>query len=56
MKTDIEIAHSIQLEKISEIAKKIGIERLVYSHGPYIAKIPCCSMIKRKRAKANSFW
>ena len=49
MKTDIEIAHSIQLEKISEIAHKIGIEEeSIISHGPYIAKIPCCSIDKKK--------
>lgn len=54
MKTDIEIAHSIQLEKISEIAKKIGIEEdSIISHGPYIAKIPCCSIDKKKARKSK---
>lgn len=54
MKTDIEIAHSIQLEKISEIAKKIGIEEdSIISHGPYIAKIPCCSIDKKKVRKSK---
>jgi len=54
MKTDIEIAHSIQLEKISEIAKKNGIEEeSIISHGPYIAKIPCCSIDKKKARKSK---
>lgn len=54
MKTDIEIAHSIQLEKISEIAHKIGIEEeSIISHGPYIAKIPCCSIDKKKARKSK---
>lgn len=54
MKTDIEIAHSIQLEKISEIASKIGIEEeSIISHGPYIAKIPCCSIDKKKARKSK---
>lgn len=54
MKTDIEIAHSIQLEKISEIANKIGIEEdSLISHGPYIAKIPCCSIDKKKARKSK---
>ncbi|NDV47216.1 formate--tetrahydrofolate ligase [Paludibacter sp. 221] len=41
MKTDIEIAHSIKLKKISDVAKEIGIEEeSVIPYGRYMAKIP----------------
>lgn len=41
MKTDIEIARSIELLKIKKIAKKINIpEEEVLNYGKYIAKIP----------------
>lgn len=41
MKTDIEIAHSIKLEKIATIAEKAGIaEDALIPYGHYIAKIP----------------
>lgn len=53
MKTDIEIAHSIKLEKISKIAQKIGInEDTIISHGPYIAKVPY-SMIDNEKVKKS---
>lgn len=42
MKTDIEIAHEIKLEKVASIAQKICINKEdILSYGPYIAKIPC---------------
>ena len=54
MKTDIEIAHSIELEKISNIAQKIGINKeSIILHGPYIAKIPCCLLEKEKTLKGK---
>ena len=53
MKTDIEIAHESQLEKISKVAGKLGIQKnQIISYGPYMAKIPCC-MIENKKAKKS---
>ena len=41
MKTDIEIARSVKLRKISQIAQEIGIsEDLLEPYGHYMAKIP----------------
>lgn len=41
MKSDIEIAQSIQLKPIKEIAKTIGIEEKdLFNYGKYIAKVP----------------
>jgi formate--tetrahydrofolate ligase len=41
MKTDIEIARSIELKKIKQVAQEIGIPREeVENYGRYIAKIP----------------
>ena len=41
MKTDIEIAHSIELERINSIAEKAGIpQESVIPYGFYMAKIP----------------
>lgn len=37
--TDIEVAHSVKLEKIEEIAKGIGIENDIEYYGSYKAKI-----------------
>lgn len=49
MKTDIEIAHEIALEKISKVAHEIGISKdTIISHGPYIAKIPITLIEKKK--------
>lgn len=53
MKTDIEIAHEAQLEKISAVAKQMGINKeTLISYGPYIAKIPCC-MIQGKKSRKS---
>jgi len=41
MKSDIEIARSIELKKISKVAENVGIPREeVENYGRYIAKIP----------------
>lgn len=54
MKTDIEIAHEVDLEKISKIAQQIGISKeSIISYGPYIAKIPCCLIEKKKIRKSK---
>lgn len=53
MKSDIEIAHESNLEKISKVAGKLGIAKNdIISYGPYMAKIPCC-MIDNKKAKKS---
>jgi len=49
MKTDIEIARSVQMRKITEIAKNIGIsEENVEQYGHYMAKVPL-SLIDEKK-------
>ena len=54
MKTDIEIAHSIKLEKIADIAKKIGIEEeAIISYGPHMAKMPCSYIDAKKLEKGR---
>ena len=41
MKSDIEIARSIELKKVKQVAESIGIPRdEVENYGRYIAKIP----------------
>ena len=41
MKSDIEIARSVELKKIKQVAESIGIPRdEVENYGRYIAKIP----------------
>jgi formate--tetrahydrofolate ligase len=53
MKTDIEIAHEVELEKISKVAQRIGINKeSIISFGPYMAKIPC-SLIEDKKLKKS---
>ncbi|MDO9153838.1 MAG: formate--tetrahydrofolate ligase [Paludibacter sp.] len=54
MKTDIEIAHEIELTPISKIAQSIGISNeSVISYGPFIAKIPCCLIDKKRTRKSK---
>ena len=54
MKTDIEIAHSIELEKITVIAKGIGItEEAIISYGQHMAKIPCSLVDNGKLEKSK---
>ena len=53
MKSDIEIAHEIELERIKNVAHKLGIHReSIISFGPYIAKIPI-SVIDSKKIKKS---
>ena len=41
MKTDIEIARETKLNKIEDIAEKLGVPRdEVQNYGRYIAKVP----------------
>lgn len=54
MKTDIEIARSIKLANITDIAQKIGItEDDVYNYGKYMAKIPTSLIDETKVTKSN---
>ena len=54
MKTDIEIARSIKLDKIKKIATGIGIsEDEVLNYGKYIAKIPINLIDEKKVEKSN---
>ena len=49
MKTDIEIAQSAKMEKITEIAKRAGIdEKYVEQYGNYKAKIDLSSLKENK--------
>ena len=54
MKTDIEIARSIELEKITKIANQIGIdEDQVHNYGRYMAKIPHSLINEQKISQSN---
>lgn len=54
MKTDIDIAHEVELEKISKVAEKLGIKKSqIISYGPYMAKIPCCLIDSKKTKKSK---
>ncbi|GBU07439.1 formate--tetrahydrofolate ligase [Bacteroidales bacterium] len=54
MKTDIEIANSIALKKIEEVAKSIDLGRDELNHfGKYIAKVSCHLIDEKKVAKNN---
>ena len=54
MKTDIEIARSIGLKPVSDIAKNIGIDSSdIYNYGKYIAKIPVSCIDDQKVEKSN---
>ncbi|MBK5720843.1 formate--tetrahydrofolate ligase [Dysgonomonas sp. Marseille-P4677] len=54
MKTDIEIASSIKLNNISDIAAKIGVDtEEIHNYGKYIAKIPV-SLIDEKKIKQSN--
>ena len=54
MKTDIEIARSIELENIVNIAKQAGInEEYVHPYGKYMAKLPLSLIDEEKVAKSN---
>jgi len=54
MKTDIEIARSIQLKKVNEIASQIGIsEENLENYGKYMAKVPVSLIDDEKVSKSN---
>ena len=54
MKSDIEIARSIELKKIKQVAESIGIPREeVENYGRYIAKIPEQLIDEEKVKKSN---
>lgn len=54
MKSDIEIARSIELKKIKQVAEGIGIPREeVENYGRYIAKIPEQLIDEEKVKKSN---
>ena len=54
MKTDIEIARSVQMRKITEIAESIGISaENVEQYGHYMAKGPLSLIDEEKIAKSK---
>lgn len=54
MKTDIEIARSIELKKINEIASQIGIaDESLESYGKYMAKVPVSLVDDNKVSESN---
>ena len=54
MKSDIEIARSIELQKIKQVAENVGIPREeVENYGRYIAKIPTNLIDEEKVKKSN---
>lgn len=54
MKTDIEIASSIRLNNISDIANEIGIDTEdIHNYGKYIAKIPVSLIDEKKLEQSN---
>ncbi len=54
MKTDIEIARSIELKKIQEVANEVGIPTdHLENYGKYIAKVPSSLIDDEKIAKSN---
>ena len=54
MKTDIEIARSVKMRRITEIAESIGIaEENVSQYGHYMAKVPQTLISEEKIAKSK---
>ena len=54
MKTDIEIARSVKMRRITEIAEGLGIpEENVAQYGHYMAKVPKSLIDERKIAKSK---
>ena len=54
MKSDIEIARSIELKKIKQVAENVGIPREeVENYGRYIAKIPTHLIDEEKVKKSK---
>lgn len=57
MKSDIEIARSVELKKIKQVAESIGIPRdEVENYGRYIAKIPEYLIDEEKVKRVTLFW
>ena len=53
-KTDIEIARSIKLEKITNVAENIGIDKQdIHNYGHFIAKVPVALTDEQKVEKNN---
>ena len=54
MKTDIEIARETKLNKIEDVAEKLGVPRdEVQNYGRYIAKVPIHLIDKKEMDKHN---
>ena len=54
MKTDIEIARSVQMRKITEISESLGIpEESIEQYGHYMAKVPLTLIDEDKMAKSK---
>ena len=54
MKTDIEIARSVKMRRITEIAESIGIpEEEISQYGHHMAKVPLSLIDKQKAAKSK---
>ena len=54
MKTDIEIARSVQMRRITDIAEELGIpEEKVAQYGHYMAKVPLSLIDEEKIAKSK---
>lgn len=54
MKTDIEIARSIELKEINQVAEKVGIPRdKIENYGKYIAKLPL-NLIDEEKVRKNN--
>jgi len=54
MKTDIEIARETKLNKIEDVAEKLGVPRdEVQNYGRYIAKVPIHLIDKKEMEKHN---
>lgn len=53
MKTDIEIARETKLNKIEDVAEKLGFPRRSQNYGRYIAKVPIHLIDKKEMEKHN---
>ncbi|MBR5835374.1 MAG: formate--tetrahydrofolate ligase [Bacteroidales bacterium] len=54
MKTDIEIARSLEMRKITEVAESIGINKEdIEQYGHYMAKVPVSLIDEEKAAKSK---
>ena len=54
MKTDIEIARSVKMRKITDVAESIGIPvEQIEQYGHYMAKVPATLIDEEKAAKSK---